>query len=330
MLHFEIHKIFSVGGRSEMDSGLFGIILPREPPRYHHRWWSLTWYFHSWESTQSFLVNIFVFSLFLYAVQTLSPRDLDIWYCFWATEWVIDSSGAWKKIVISTPFNHGWTDMYAVMTFPCSLSVVHFFFWLTLHYKYKSLPQDFSSLSKTCEETPSSDIRDREHPRQHLAFVPSLFPAVTVTACIWVSWREPPQVISSLSLSFALSFSLVQLLFLVSCTFHRLPLERGVRSTEQPSERKKKLKPCVVQESAPAWWAWSCCLQPSSASSPTCCSSSPTGSNWRPARSPPRSGSWGGSSEEAWLWVNQFHAESLVKCFIAHFYWVFQPLRFVV
>lgn len=37
MLHFEIHKIFSVGGRSEMDSGLFGIILPREPPRYHHR-----------------------------------------------------------------------------------------------------------------------------------------------------------------------------------------------------------------------------------------------------------------------------------------------------
>lgn len=215
-------------------------------------------------------------------------------------------------------------------TFPCSLSVVHFFFWLTLHYKYKSLPQDFSSLSKTCEETPSSDIRDREHPRQHLAFVPSLFPSVTVTACIWVSWREPPQVISSLSLSFALSFSLVQLLFLVSCTFHRLPLERGVRSTEQPSERKKKLKPCVVQESAPAWWAWSCCLQPSFASSPTCCSSSPTGSNWRPARSPPRSGSWGGSSEEAWLWVNQFHAESLVKCFIAHFYWVFQPLRFVV
>lgn len=69
------------------------------------------------------------------------------------------------------------------------------------------------------------------------------------------------------------------------------------------SDTGEEWEACAAWGNAPAWWASSCCPRPSSAWSPTCCSSSRMGNNLKRIRSLWRSGSWVGWSEGASLWV---------------------------
>lgn len=101
----------------------------------------------------------------------------------------------------------------------------------------------------------------------------------------------------------------MHLLLLFQPTCHRLISHLQYRRlfsssrTREVASKPKIKKRCVVRGSVPAWWAWSCCPQRSSAWSPTCCFFSQMEKNWNIIRFLPRFGSWGGSSEEASLWV---------------------------
>lgn len=109
-----------------------------------------------------------------------------------------------------------------------------------------------------------------------------------------------PPVVFDMCAPTEVSFPLhTHLLLLPGSTRHsRICDSQGRLGWECIHRTEEEREACAARGNVPAWWASSCCPRPSSAWSPTYCSSFQTGNKWKTMMtSPCRSGSWGGSSE---------------------------------